>query len=124
MFELAVVAASRGGMSLSVCWGYNDVTDLCAQLNDCAARVYAVHHFCPDGGEYVTAANGRSVACNVHGTADEPRQTAAPAAQSELGRLMQQFRDLTVSLTFLDDGLHAVVTLDRAGGKGEVGGGR
>jgi hypothetical protein len=86
-------------------------------LDEYAARIYDVHHFCPDGGQYVTAADGRSVACSVHGTADEPRQRAAPAGESELGQLMRQFRDATVSLTFLDDGLHATVTLDRAPAK-------
>jgi hypothetical protein len=83
------------------------------ELAEYAARIYDVHHFCPDGGAYHTAADGRSVECSIHGTVREPRQPAAPAAASELGQLLRQFRDLTVMLTFLDDGLHAVVTLDR-----------
>jgi hypothetical protein len=83
------------------------------ELAEYAERIYDVHHFCPDGGAYHTAADGRSVECSIHGTVREPRQPAAPAAASELGQLLRQFRDLTVMLTFLDDGLHAVVTLDR-----------
>jgi hypothetical protein len=79
-----------------------------------AARLYDVHHFCPDGGHYHVAEDGRAVRCSVHGTALQPRQTAAPAAQSELGQLLRQFSDLTIALTFLDDGLHAVATLERA----------
>jgi hypothetical protein len=78
-----------------------------------AARVYDVHHFCPDGGHYEVAADGRSVSCTTHGTMREPRQTEAPAAASELGKLLKQFSDLTITLTFLEDGLHAVATLER-----------
>jgi hypothetical protein len=78
-----------------------------------AARVYDVHHFCPDGGNYEIAADGRSVSCSTHGTMGEPRQTEAPAEASELGKLLKQFSDMTITLTFLEDGLHAVATLER-----------
>ncbi len=108
------------GLSRALAAGRSDGEAItAAELDQYAARVYDVHHFCPDEGHYETAVDGRSVHCTVHGTAREPRQTAAPAEASELGRLMGQFRDLTVALTFLDDGLHAVVTLERQPAEGE-----
>jgi hypothetical protein len=36
---------------------------------------------------------------------------------------MKQLRRVTATLTFLEDGLHAVLTIDRAGGGGGGGGG-
>jgi hypothetical protein len=78
-----------------------------------AERVYDVHHFCPDGGHYEVGADGKSVLCSVHGDVLDPHQDEEPAEASELGQLLRQFRDMSIALTFLDDGLHAVVTLDR-----------
>jgi hypothetical protein len=78
-----------------------------------AARMYDVHHFCPDAGHYEISGDGKSVVCSVHGDVHEPHQGEAPSEASELGELLAQFRDMSVSLTFLEDGLHAVVTLDR-----------
>jgi hypothetical protein len=76
------------------------------------ARLYDVRYFCPDDGQYVVSADG-SVACSKHGSAAAPRQSIAPATTSELGKLLGEFSDMSLSLTFLDDGLHAVVDLER-----------
>jgi hypothetical protein len=84
-----------------------------AELDQYAGRVYDVHHFCPDDGHYEVGADGHSISCSVHGSASEPRQGEAPAASSELGELMRQFSDMRITLTFLEDGLHAVATLER-----------
>jgi hypothetical protein len=83
------------------------------ELAGYTARLYDVHHFCPDGGEYHLTADGRTVACSVHNTMQSPVQTATPAESSELGRLTRELRDVRVSLTFLEDGLHAVATIER-----------
>jgi hypothetical protein len=61
----------------------------------------------------VVSPDGRQVTCSVHGSAAAPRQFAAPAKNSPMGRLMQDFGGLTAELTFLEDGLHAVVTIQR-----------
>ena len=53
------------------------------------------------------------MACDLHGSALAPRQSDAPTAQSDLGRLLEGFADMTLLLTFRDEGLHAVVTIDR-----------
>ena len=40
-------------------------------------------------------------------------QGVAPAAESPMGNLLDEFGGVTMALTFLEDGLHAVVTVDR-----------
>jgi hypothetical protein len=71
------------------------------------------HFFCPDGGRYAWSDDGKCVTCTVHGSASEPRQPAAPSPASDLGRLLGDLSDLKLTLTFLEDGLHAVVTVSR-----------
>ena len=80
---------------------------------DRAGAVHAVHFFCPDGGRYELSAEGNQVECSVHGSPDRPRQSAAPSPGSPIDRLMRDFAGATAELTFLEDGLHAVVTLRR-----------
>jgi hypothetical protein len=84
-----------------------------AGLVTLGARFYDTHFFCPDGGQYQLSSDGKSVTCTLHGSAAAPRQAATPAAESELGRLLRDFTDMTLTLTFLEDGLHAVATIDR-----------
>ena len=50
---------------------------------------------------------------SIHGTALAPRQASAPAQDQPLGKLLSSFAGLEATLTFLEDGLHAVVTIDR-----------
>jgi hypothetical protein len=76
-------------------------------------NLHSVHFFCPDGGQYEVSADGKEVRCSVHGAATAPKQLPAPSPKSPMGRLMRDFSGLTVELTFLQDGLHAVVTVDR-----------
>ena len=83
------------------------------QVHREANQVHAVSFFCPDGGRYVLSPDGKQMTCTVHGTAADPYQLPAPAPGSPMGRLMQDFDGLTAELTFLEDGLHAVVTIDR-----------
>ncbi len=84
-----------------------------AALVSLGEETYDVHFFCPDGGRYIVAPDGKSVRCSVHGSALAPQQGNAPAAKSDLGKLLNELSDATLSLTFLEDGLHAVVTIDR-----------
>ena len=78
-----------------------------------ADRLFGVHFYCPDGGKYELSADGKRVTCSVHGSADAPRQLSAPAAGSRTGKLLSEFGGATAALTFLEDGLHAVVTIER-----------
>jgi hypothetical protein len=84
-----------------------------ADVGKQADRLHAVHFFCPDGGKYEVSADGKDVTCSVHGSAAAPKQLAAPAPNSPTGKLMKQFAGATAQLTFLEDGLHAIVTIDR-----------
>ena len=53
------------------------------------------------------------VCCTVHGSAPEPRQQMAPAADSQLDRVLAEFKGLTAALTFTEEGLRAVLRIDR-----------
>jgi hypothetical protein len=78
-----------------------------------ADQLYAVHFFCPEGGKYVLSPDGKTCSCTVHGTARDPRQEVAPNDAAGPGKVLQQFDGLTASLTFLEDGLHAVIVIQR-----------
>ena len=82
-----------------------------AALIAAGERYLDTHFFCPDGGQYAWSDDGKHVACSVHGSASEPRQPTAPSPGSDLGRLLSDFSDMKLTLTFLEDGLHAVVTI-------------
>jgi hypothetical protein len=78
-----------------------------------AGRLAGARFNCPEGGAYHVSADGRQVSCSVHGTAADPRQPAAPSDRSPAGRTMRRLSDLTATLTFMDDGLHAVLVVKR-----------
>jgi hypothetical protein len=84
-----------------------------AEITRLAEQMYDVHFFCPDGGRYELAGNGKSVLCSIHGTALSPRQPRYWSEKGPQGKAMGSFGGLTAMLTFLEDGLHAVVTIDR-----------
>ncbi|HEV8002937.1 MAG TPA: DUF1559 domain-containing protein [Planctomycetaceae bacterium] len=86
--------------------------DLPKEVRELGAAIYDTHFYCPEAGHYVFDADG-SVACSIHGSALAPRQFDAPSPKSSLGRLLDTFADMTVLLTFREEGLHAVVTIDR-----------
>jgi hypothetical protein len=87
--------------------------DLGRELRRLSARLYGVHFFCPDGGRYAVSPDGKAVTCPVHGSALAPKQPVAPSEKSGPGRLLLELADMTLALTFLEDGLHAVVTIER-----------
>lgn len=78
-----------------------------------ADRLHGARHFCPEGGAYNVSPDNRSVACSVHGTVSRPRQPPAPSERSAAERTMRELSDMTATLTFMEDGLHAVLTVKR-----------
>src|SRR5262249_45076757 len=78
-----------------------------------AAEVYAVRFYCPDGGKYVVDAKTGQVTSSLHGSILEPRQNRAPAEGTPTAKALGDLAGVTASLTFLEDGLHAVLILDR-----------
>ncbi|MAT14668.1 MAG: hypothetical protein CMJ46_05285 [Planctomyces sp.] len=85
------------------------------RLQQLSGEIFDSHYYCPDDGHYHLAEDGKSATCSIHGSASEPSQLNAPAAGSRAAELIRQFSGLTVSLTFLEDGLHAVVEVERKG---------
>lgn len=83
------------------------------ELRRLSGQLYGVHFFCPEEGRYAVSPDGKAVTCSVHGSALAPKQPAAPTEKSSLGRLLREFADMTLALTFMEDGLHAVVTIER-----------
>lgn len=83
------------------------------QIHRYTDKLYAVHHFCPDDGRYVLSPDGKEIMCSVHGSARAPRQQPAPTEDSVQGKLLRDFAGMTATLTFLKDGLHAVVVIDK-----------
>jgi hypothetical protein len=86
---------------------------LSATVSQLAEKLYDVRFFCPDGGRYSVSADGKSCSCAIHGSQLRPRQPPAPAADSATGKLLRTLGGLTAELQFLEDGLHAVVTIER-----------
>ena len=78
-----------------------------------ADKFNAVHFYCPEGGHYELSAKDRTCSCTVHGTPLALLQPFGPIEGRGPGELLKNFNGLTVTLTFLEDGLHAVVLVER-----------
>jgi hypothetical protein len=78
-----------------------------------AEELYGVQFVPPDGGEYLLSRDGRSITHSLYGSQLEPRQLATPVPGGEHAALLESFAGVTAELTFLDDGLHAVLTIER-----------
>lgn len=78
------------------------------------SEVHGCRFYCPDGGRYVLSPDGKGCRCAYHGVPAEPFQLPAPAPRGPLGQAMRQFAGATATLSFLEDGLHAVLTIERS----------
>jgi hypothetical protein len=78
-----------------------------------ADKFQAVHLFCPEGGRYTTSPDGRSVSCSIHGSVLDPRQPSAPTEASAPSKLLRELAGAAATLNFTQDGLRAVVVIDR-----------
>lgn len=77
-----------------------------------ARQLYGVEFFCPSGGRYQSE-HASHASCSIHGSAAEPRQQAISAVSGAADVLQDDFSGVTLTLTFLEDGLHAVLGVDR-----------
>jgi hypothetical protein len=77
-----------------------------------AERQDAVHYFCPDGGRYLLDRAGQNMTCSLHGSVLEPRQRA-DSNPTSVDKALRGFGGMTVHFSLLEDGLRAVVTIDR-----------
>lgn len=78
-----------------------------------ADKVHGAHLFCPEGGSYNVSSDGRSVTCSIHGSIRDPRQPSQPTEASAPTKLLRELAGATATLKFMQDGLHAVVVIDR-----------
>jgi hypothetical protein len=77
-----------------------------------ADRLYGAHFFCPEGGQYLLSPDGKTCRCSVHGTILDPKQATEPSEKGSASAL-KGLSGVTATLTFMKDGLHAVVVIDR-----------
>lgn len=77
-----------------------------------AQRLLGVRPFCPELGHYEIDANG-NVACSHHRNWGLVQQEAAPRPDSPSVKLLEEFSGMTAALTFTEEGLRAVLTVDR-----------
>lgn len=82
------------------------------QLAASASSIYGGIHRCPCGGHYLRTKDGK-VVCDVHGNADHPQQPTPDAKNGGSLEMLNSFSEIRVLLTFLEDGLHAVLEIDR-----------
>jgi hypothetical protein len=77
-----------------------------------AESIYGVQFSCPDQGRYLLR-GGSSVYCSVHGQSWEAIQPMIPTPESSAENMMKSFQGGLATLEFTEDGLRAVVRIDR-----------
>lgn len=83
-----------------------------SQLKLLARQVFRAEYECPCGGAYAVDSDGSHLRCSVHGSPAAPRQPSQTEA-SAIGKLTQDLNDVQFQIQFLEDGLHATVTIKR-----------
>ena len=78
-----------------------------------AEQMYGVKFLTPDGGRYRLAPDGKTMEHSLYGTALTPRQPPTLAEPGKSAQVIRGFGGATAELTFLEDGLHAVLTIRR-----------
>lgn len=87
--------------------------EISPELLQRVTQLYGVRPYCPDGGRFNLAKHGADCTCSIHGGWHHARQLTAPVEDSATAKTTRSFAGMTATLTFLEDGLHAVVTIDR-----------
>ncbi|MFO0975817.1 MAG: DUF1559 domain-containing protein [Planctomycetaceae bacterium] len=81
-------------------------------IREQALSLYGGKHFCPCGGDYELDEHGR-MTCTVHRDASHPIQPGPDSANAASQEMLDSFRAIQIRLSFLEDGLHAVLEIDR-----------
>jgi hypothetical protein len=90
-----------------------DLADVSRRALSEANSLAGVYYFCPDGGEYLLDGDGRGMSNTLHGTPLRSKQGEAPAEGVGTTQLLSHFRQATATLTFTEEGLQAVLELER-----------
>ncbi|MEZ6056953.1 MAG: hypothetical protein R3C01_09625 [Planctomycetaceae bacterium] len=93
--------------------GQMDFAAISKQAHAEAMQIYGVDYYCPDGGKFELASDGKSMHNSLHGTPLAPMQNSLPAENVTTGRLLSRVRQVTAALTFEKEGLRAVLIIDR-----------
>ncbi len=83
-----------------------------------AAKIYGVRFISPDGGRYLLSREGsengrQTMEHSIYGSQLFPKQPPELRKEGGMARLLREFAGATAELTFLEDGLHAVLTIER-----------
>lgn len=81
-------------------------------IREQAWSLYGGKHFCPCGGHYELDEHGQ-MTCSVHHNASHPVQPGPESANASSQKMLDSFREIQIRLSFLEDGLHAVLEIDR-----------
>lgn len=81
-------------------------------IRDQAWSLYGGKHFCPCGGHYELDEHGQ-MTCTVHRNASHPLQPGPDSANAASQKMLDSFREIQIRLSFLEDGLHAVLEIGR-----------
>ena len=82
------------------------------EVEKLSERVYGVRFQCPEGGQYQLT-DDHKVTSEFFGRPELPLQPLAPSPTSSIGRLLNDLHQVTADIVFLEDGLHAILTLER-----------
>jgi len=93
---------------------HHDAPEVTAEeLAVAASSIYGGVHRCPCGGHYYIRTQDGRIVCSVHGDANHPQQPVPDAPNGGSLEMLNSFSEIRVLLTFLEDGLHAVLEIDR-----------
>ncbi len=81
-------------------------------IHEQAWSLYGGKHFCPCGGHYELDEHGQ-MTCTVHRHAGHPLQPGPNSTNAASQKMLNSFREIQIRLSFLEDGLHAVLEIDR-----------
>ena len=104
--QVMVESVARGRRGLTA-------GEVSADLADEVRRVFGVRPAGVPGNRLTVSADGRTCTSSIFGDRRDARQPAGPSPGGPTDRALRQFAGLTATLTFEDDGLRAVVTVDR-----------
>jgi len=107
--SLTMLDIVHGGWPSALKPGAEPDADLLTRVQ----RVYGVRAIHPEGGKFVLSKDGRAFESTLYGTPEVPRQPMRPLPGTPGDRMIRGFGGLNAGLTFEEDGLRAVMTIDR-----------
>jgi hypothetical protein len=101
-------SAARG---LSSATGRPAVDTAMPQIKQLTRSLFHVETHCGADGKYTVTDEGTVVCCTAHGCQNKSRQ--ALGQQTELAAFAESLADVQLQMTFTEEGLHTVVTIEQ-----------